>query len=177
MSDSHRELNEKEIRDRLKIAHASLKRQLGEISIDIASLMMGFKKSIEHPVVHPSAKIGANTALNERLTEVTALIEFIESLKLEGDAGRAGSVKEELRRRHAALAKTIESLTTDISGRLLKLQQGCLYARDHGGIIPFGEQVRRKNASDHARFMKDLAILGFIQSFGITSRSTRRQDL
>lgn len=173
----NRSLTEKETREKLRLAHASLKHQLGEKALDLASLMMAYKKSSSQDLMKVSKKNNAFTAINEELTYLTALIEFIESLGLFTEKGRSSDIRAELERRHAGIVKSIEHSAEDISGRAIKLQQSCLQARESGAIVPFGAKVRSHTASAHARLMKDLAILGFIQQFGVLSRSARRSDL
>ena len=170
-------LSESDTRKKLVLAHKALKHQLGEKSLELASLMMAYKKASGQDLAQVSRKNNAFTAISEEVTELTALIEFIESLGLDTEKGRKNDIRIELERRHAGIVKSLERSAEDISGRAIKLQQSCLQAREMGAIVPLGAKVRSRTASDHARLMKDLAILGFIQQFGISSRSSRRSDL
>lgn len=172
-------LSEKELCEKLLARHKESRVKLKELAIDLASLMMAYSRSTENEKMQSQRKSHALTALVENFTWHTAVVEFIETLSLfqENSSKNKTTLKQQLQNRHAALSRNIESEARDSAGEHLKIQQVCVQGRDTGGIVGLGEKVRSRLANMHARAMKDIAVIGYIQSLGIVSRTTNRTDL
>lgn len=177
-SSTFSSMTEKEVREKLIAAHTACRYKLEEVAVNLASLMVAYKRSATQEQVQAARKNNAFTALSEQLTWYTAVIEFIESLGVFRDNGNQKSrLKDELVRRHSGLLNGIERSALDLSGDSLATQQICMEAREKGIFAALGERRRSSLAGKHVRMMKDLAVIGYIQSLGVVSRLTRRSDL
>ncbi len=161
--------NETMMRERFKLAYAARKDQLKEFSHKLASVSVALMKASERDLVDVSSKRSAFTAFVAEVEEHLAVIEFIEGIKLQ-ERGRHFSLVTELEKAHHAYVNKLERELGNLSGRYIKLQGLCMESLKFGKIVPLGKNARSDHSGEHARWMKDLAILAFIQSFGIVTR-------
>lgn len=169
-------LSEQELRGKLRAARAAFEHQNSEESLKLGSLALSLAQSGKTESTKVGGKQGALTAMGEEVSLRLALIEFIDSLDLNG-SNKSVSVKELLRDRHTAAVMNLERAAAEVAGRATDIIAASVRARSEGITVPLGEKVRKHAAGEHARMMKDLAIVGFIQQFGITSRSLRTNKL
>lgn len=165
-------MNEQQIREKIKLARESLEHQLNEETMRLGSMVMTLIKSSRSKETKVGGKQGALTAMYEEISLRLALIEFIDVLDLDGK-NKSASVKSILEDRHLSTVMNLENSAARVSSRATDIIMACTGARSRGLIVPLGANVRKNAAGEHARMMKDLAILGFIQQFGIVSRSKR----
>lgn len=165
-------MNEQMIREKIKLARESLEHQLHEHNLSLASLAMTLIKSSVAMDTKVGGKQSALTAMYEEIGLRLALIEFIDMLDLDG-RNKSMSVKSILEERHLSIVMNLENSAARVSGRAADIIMACTGAWSRGLVVPLGANVRKNAAGEHARMMKDLAILGFIQQFGVTSRSKR----
>jgi hypothetical protein len=163
--------NETQARERFELAYAAIKSQLKEHALNLARLSMALVKASDNEPVSLSGKSSAFTALTAEVVHCEALIEFIEGIKQQ-DRGKHFSLVSELERAHRSRIQKLEQALANSSGRQMKLQGLCLESLKFGKLVPLGERFRIEHSGEHARMMKDFAILSFIQSFGVTSRSS-----
>lgn len=173
-----KQLSESEVRQRLINAHTAFRHELATVSVEFSQLMLSY-----HEVCQKPGKLGLarmmskRTALDERTTWLTANIEFIEQIGVFDQSKRSIRMKDELQRRHSGLARSVTTSLADTLGTISRAQKVVAQAIDTRQVIGLGEKVRHQVGSDHAKLMKDLAIVGFIQQFGVTSSWASKSDL
>lgn len=176
MVSERQKLSDKELRDKIKLARRALSHQAKDTAADLASMSVDIFRRSKEDQLRVGGKQNALTAMTEKLSEALAIIEFIDQLDFEGK-NRSSDAREVLSRRHAGIVSGLQRSAGETSSRAVRILNTCMEARDKGKVVPMGEKVRSQTASEHARLMKDLAVLGFIQSFGVVTRSTRHNDL
>jgi len=168
---------DEELRERTLNAQIAIERQLGELSAELASLSIDFVRQSKTKNLAVIGKRAKLTALTEQISVLLALIEFIDSLNLKTSNNRSKNIRDELVRRHSGIVRQLEQSAATVASRATNLIMTSLQSWNKESIVPLGAKARKLMAGDHARLIKDLAILGFIQQFEVVSRSTRKHDL
>lgn len=171
-------MNRAEVRKKLIDAHTAFKYELKEKSEELASLMHGFVDSAEKSGrASVSKKASAFTAISERITWLTANIECIESIGVFDDAKKSSDIKDDVRRRYNGLVRSLELSLIDSRAALQAMNGIRVDAIKKRQLLPFGDAARTQVGGNHAKLMKDLAMIGFLQQFGLKSSEAGRREL
>ena len=165
-------MSDAEIRQKLNLSRKAFEHQINEESLRLGGLALKLVQSSKVHETKVGNKQGALTAMYEELSLRLSLIEFIDGLDIDGK-NKTKDIREVLRERHLNAVYNLERAAAEVSGRAANFIMTCTGARSRGLIVPLGEKARKVATSEHARMMKDAAIVGFIQQFGISSRSQR----
>ncbi len=171
-------LTEQQLRQKLIDGHTALRNELEDMRHEVMSLMVGYGSALEKSGrTHLAKKNSALTAMIERVTWLTAVLEFIESLGVYDEAKRSSNMKDELRRRYNGVVQSLLRSFVDTRATLRAAHDVTKVGQQTHKMVLLGEQARTKIGSDHAKLMKDLAIVGYLQQFGLKTNLADRQDL
>ncbi len=169
-------LTDAQLRQKLIDTRCALLHQVEEISTNLADLAVKSIRYSRDKTFTVGGKGNALTAMTTELQVRYALIEFIDSLHLE-TIGRNEKIRDKLVRRHVGTTRNLMRSMAETSTRMGRMTQTCMQARDEGKLLPFGDAATRGVTGEHARLLKDLAVLRFLTQLGISSKTASRHDL